>query len=188
MPADEEITQATLDSLNVEQSRLENRAHLDELGGVDALCRKLGVNPDVGLTNEQVVAMRAKFGSNEMPASPKKSYLELWLEAINDPTLLVLLAAAAVAFALGMYKHPDEGWIEGSAIFIACFLVSNITAANNYSKELQFRALEATSAQDQRIAVLRNGAKELINPSDIVVGDVLVLQVTHFFLSPLDFL
>ena len=68
------------------------------------------------------------------------------------------------------------GWIEGAAIFIAVFLVSNISAFNDYSKELQFRALEASSNQDERTSVLRNSVVELINPSDLVVGDIIVLQ------------
>ena len=68
------------------------------------------------------------------------------------------------------------GWIEGAAIFIAVFLVSNISAFNDYSKELQFRALETSSNQDDRTSVLRNGVVELINPSDLVVGDIVVLQ------------
>jgi len=54
--------------------------------------------------------------------------------------------------------------------------VSNISAFNDYSKELQFRALEASSNQDERTSVLRNGTIDLINPADLVVGDILVLQ------------
>ena len=68
-------------------------------------------------------------------------------------------------------------WIEGAAIFIAVFLVANISAGNDYSKELQFRALEATSAEDERVSVFRQGTIERINPMDCVVGDILVLQV-----------
>ena len=74
------------------------------------------------------------------------TYLELLLEAFQDTTLLVLLAAACVSLALGIYEHgAASGWIEGGAILIACFLVANIGAGNDYSKQLQFKALVRNS-------------------------------------------
>ena len=45
------------------------------------------------------------------------------------------------------------------------------------STELQFRALEKSSQIDERCSVMRNGVVERVNPADLVVGDILVLQV-----------
>lgn len=104
------------------------------------------------------------------------SYLELLLAALSDTTLLILIAAAAVSLVIGFIAHPEDGWIEGTAIFIAVFLVSNISAGNDYTKQIQFKALEASSAKDERTSVLRDGTIERINPKDLVVGDILVLQ------------
>ena len=171
------MTQALLDSLNVEQGRLENRKNLDDLGGVEKLCAMIGVDGNVGLTHDQVVVQRSKFGDNTFPESPMASYFELLLGTLSDTTLLILIAAAAVSLVIGVLSHPDDGWIEGTAIFIAVFLVSNISAGNDYTKQLQFLALEASSAKDERTSVLRAGSIERVNPRDLVVGDVLVLQV-----------
>jgi len=55
-------------------------------------------------------------------------------------------------------------------------LVSNISAGNDYSKQLQFRKLEESSQETDRCSVLREGVIERIHPRDVVVGDVLVLQ------------
>jgi magnesium-transporting ATPase (P-type) len=74
-------------------------------------------------------------------------------------------------------SHPDHGWVESTAIFIAIFLVSNFSAGNDYSKQLQFRALEASSSEGDRCSVLREGVIERIHPNDCVVGDLLLLQV-----------
>ena len=46
----DEITQSELDSLNIEQSRHINREHLDEMGGIDMLCQRLGLDVNIGLT------------------------------------------------------------------------------------------------------------------------------------------
>jgi hypothetical protein len=60
---------------------------------------------------------------------------------------------------------------------VAVFLVAIVTAGNNYTKELQFRALEKSSQRDERCSVLRDGSIERINPIDLVVGDIIILQV-----------
>lgn len=170
------LTQSVLDSLNIEQSRDDNRANLDELGGVEKLASLIGVDINVGLSHAQVKVQREKFGDNTFPESPMDSYLALLLQALSDTTLLILIAAATVSLVIGVLSHPDDGWIEGAAIFIAIFLVSNISAGNDYSKQLQFKALEQTSAEDERTSVLREGSIERINPRDLVVGDIIVLQ------------
>ena len=153
------------------------KASLDAAGGVDGLLRAFGVSPDRGLDSNQVPQMRSEFGANIFPASPFASYLELLMGALGDTTLLILLAAAAVSFGIGYWQDPSSGWIDGAAIFVAVFLVSNISAGNDYSKQLQFLELEKSSEEDQRASVIRGGLIERIRPQDIVVGDILVLQV-----------
>lgn len=170
-----------LDNLNVEQGRDENKANLEALGGVEALMKIIGVNPSTGLTNSQVIGLREQFGDNSFPESPMDTYLELLIGALSDTTLLILTAAAAVSLVIGIITEPEHGWIEGAAIFIAVFLVSNISAGNDYSKQLQFLALEHSSAQDERTSVYRDNVIERINPKELVVGDIVVLQVIYLF-------
>lgn len=140
------VTQSLLDSLNVEQGRDENRAQLDTIGGVEQLCTMIGVNVHTGLSHAQVLKQRERFGDNTFPESPMSSYFELLLAALSDTTLLILTAAAAVSLVIGFLSHPDDGWIEGTAIFIAVFLVSNISAGNDYTRQLQFKALAVSPA------------------------------------------
>jgi magnesium-transporting ATPase (P-type) len=169
-----------LDDLNVPQARVENREYLAKIGGHENLKTLLGINTEIGLTHEQVERQRATFGENQFPESPMDSFLSLLFAAFQDTTLLILLAAAAVSLIIGGVEDPAGGWIEGVAIFIAVFLVANISAGNDYTKQLQFKALEASSAADERTSVLRNGTVERINPIEIVVGDVIVLQVRSY--------
>ena len=166
-----------LDNINVPQAKNENREFLDmNLGGVDGLLEMLNVNPEYGLSEAQVNENRARFGDNTMPLTPKKSFIFLLLTALYDTTLMILMAAAAVSFVIGYIEDPEIGWVEGVAIFIAVMVCALVSAGNDYNKELQFRALEASSAQDQQVSVLRKGEIEQINPSDLVVGDIMVLQ------------
>ena len=178
-----QVSQDLLDSMNVEQSRETNKQALDAIGGTEGLTKMLGVNVHTGLTHQQAEKHREIYGSNVFPESPMPTFFELLFEALSDTTLLILVAAATVSLIIGVIENPGEGWIEGAAIFIAVFLVANISAGNDYNKGLQFKALEATSAKDERTSIFREGVIERINPMDIVVGDIMVLQVIkcHYY-------
>eukprot|EP01041_Mallomonas_annulata_P014625 gene14625-31118_t len=170
------ITQRILNSINIEQARELNKTNLTELGGPDGLAEKLGVSLQRGLTVEKVLEMRDRFGTNEFPESPMRTFLELFADAFQDLIIIILMVAAIVSLAIGLWEHPKYGWIEGTAILMAVFIVAIVSAGNNYSKELQFRSLEKSSQRDERTSVLRDGDIERINPKDLVVGDVIVLQ------------
>lgn len=171
------LNQELLDSLNVEQARDDNRKKLDSIGGVDKLLALIGSDAANGLSEAAVLSMREKFGMNKFPEAPMKSFFRLWLDALGDRTLIILTIAAKISIVIGIIEQGEEkGWIEGAAILIAVFLVSMVSSANDYSKELQFRALENSSQADERTSVIRGGSIERINPTDLVVGDVVLLQ------------
>lgn len=171
-----DVSQITLDSLNVEQARGANKESLDALGGVEGLVKRLNVNVSSGLTSSQVDVMRKKYGTNVFPESPIKGLLELFFESFQDLIVMILIGAALVSLVVGLFEDPHTGWIEGTAILMAVFIVACVTAGNNYSKELQFRALEKSSQRDDRCSVLRDKQFHRINPDDLVVGDIVVLQ------------
>lgn len=56
----------------------------------------------------------------------------------------------------------QQGWIDGVAILMAVLIVALVTAGNDYSKELQFRALEKTSEEGNRAMALRDGVEQLV--------------------------
>jgi magnesium-transporting ATPase (P-type) len=101
--------------------------------------------------------------------------LELFLESFEDTTIIVLVVAAIVSFAVGVYEDPQKGWIEGVAIIFAVLVVAIVTATNNYNKERQFRQLSAVR-EDVSIVVLRAGRNVSINIKQLVVGDIVILN------------
>ena len=163
----------------MEQARALNKGNLVELGGPEGLAEKLGVSLQIGLAAAQVTEMRARFGTNEFPESPMRGFFELFFDAFQDLIIIILMCAAVVSLAVGLWEHPKYGWIEGTAILMAVLIVAFVSAGNNYSKELQFRSLEKSSQRDERTSVLREGVIERINPSDVVAGDIIVLQVFY---------
>ena len=87
----------------------------------------------------------------------------------------VLIVAAIVSLAIGVYENPSTGWIEGAAILLAVLLVAIVTATNNYEKESQFQKLNAVK-EDICIQVIRARQTIHINTKQLVVGDVVKLN------------
>jgi Ca2+-transporting ATPase len=58
-------------------------------------------NLSTGLTSSQVSAKRSEFGYNELDKEDPTPLWKLVLEQFDDTLVKILLAAAAVSFALG---------------------------------------------------------------------------------------
>lgn len=174
--------QEVLDSINVSQAKQENLGRLNTMGGIQGLASKLGVVKQIseltGLSTSDVIDMRTKFGDNKFPDSPMESFLSIFFGSFEDTTLLILLCSAAVSLGVNTYQDPESGYIEGVAIFVAVFAVALITAGNDYTKEMQFRELEAATQKDEKTTVIRDGVKVLISADEVVVGDIVVLNVS----------
>lgn len=89
------------------------------------------------------------------------------MESFEDTTIIVLVVAAVVSLAVGIYEDPSKGWIEGAAILFAVMIVAVVTATNNYNKELQFRKLNAVK-DDVSVSVIRDGKTISINIKELV--------------------
>jgi magnesium-transporting ATPase (P-type) len=89
---------------------------------------------DNGLSTKQVAINREKYGKNELPEPEIKTLMELVMDGFEDKTLQMLSVSAIVSLVLGLRENPSTGWIEGTAILIAVFIVVFVTAANDYEK------------------------------------------------------
>lgn len=106
---------------------------------------------------------------------PYKSVLSMVLDALSDNILQVLILAAAISLAIGLWQDPHEGWMEGAAILLAVVIVVSVTTTNEYFKQKQFIKLNA-SADHVNIAVVRGGKEMEVPAEDIVVGDIVYLK------------
>jgi len=98
------------------------------------------------------------------------SWWDMFTESFEDTTLRVLIVSALVSLGVGLSEDPRSGWIEGAAILFAVLLVAIVTATNNYSKESQFRKLNAVK-DDISIGVIRSGAVKVVN-TKLLVGSL----------------
>jgi Ca2+-transporting ATPase len=161
--------------INEPQALSLNLQHFQAAGGVDVLLELLGTSPDTGVSDDSVQKRRALLGSNTLPSTPRKSFLQLFVDTFDDATLQILIVAAIVSLVIGIYDDPATGYVEGMAILAACLIVSVVTAINDYQKESQFRELSAAN-DDVDVVVVRSGKFQSISVDDIVVGDLVCLE------------
>jgi len=150
-----------------------------ELGYVEEISKKIDVNINTGLDNNDQTSLNArkeKYGDNSPVTREPKTLLDFIMEPLEDKMLQTLLVASVVSLAIGIWEEGLEtGWIEGTAIFMAVFVVVSITAVNNYQKEQQFIKLSLENSKKD-VYVRRNGADKSISVYDIVVGDILKVE------------
>uniref|UniRef100_A0A915JE79 P-type Ca(2+) transporter n=1 Tax=Romanomermis culicivorax TaxID=13658 RepID=A0A915JE79_ROMCU len=142
-----------------------------------------------GLTEVNDIEKRREiFGSNVIPPQKTKGFLQLVWETLQDVTLIILLLSAAISLGLSFYK-PDQSedashdeseseanYIEGLAILLAVVVVVLVTAGNDYTKEKQFRGLQAKIEGEHKFAVIRNGEQIQIFVGELVVGDICMVK------------
>ncbi|AGO13145.1 AaceriAFL011Wp [[Ashbya] aceris (nom. inval.)] len=160
-----------------------------ENGLCDAL--KTDKNSGLALADEDLRKTQRcrRFGANRIPERTARGFFHLMWEAFKDKTMILLMIAAVISFALGLYEvlgQPPEldeegrpmaqvDYVEGLAIMAAVAVVVIVTAANDYQKERQFARLNRKK-EDTEVVVVRNGDKHMISVHDLLVGDLLSLK------------
>lgn len=81
-------------------------------------------------------------------------------------------------------EKNESTWVEGVAILVCVVVVCLVTAINDFSKERQFRGLQAKIATGHRFSVIRDGDAVDVPVSELVVGDV--ARVKYGDLIPAD--
>lgn len=125
-----------------------------------------------GLTNEQVEKSRIKNGSNNLTPPKRESWVKLLLSKFNDPIIKLLLFATLLSLITG-YFHGSM--VESFGIIIAVFLATFLSFINEYKAGKEFDILNTINDKTE-VNVYRNAGVHKISKSDIVVGDIVILN------------
>lgn len=126
-----------------------------------------------GLSDEQVLQSREKYGKNEIQEAPPETFFQKVIESLKDPMLILLLGIATFMLVLSFFGQAE--WYESVGTYIAVALVAIISARTEMSSDKKYRELKA-STKDEPVKVYRNGVLTVIDVSEVVVGDIVVLQ------------
>ena len=126
----------------------------------------------LGLTDQEVLSNREKFGENLLTPPKRPSIWKLYLEKFQDPVIKVLLVAAVFSLVISIIENE---YAETIGIFFAIFLATGIGFYFEYDANKKFDLLNAVG-EETPVTVIRNGKICEIPRKDIVVGDVVILN------------
>ena len=136
------------------------------------MMNNMNTNYNKGLSNEEVLLSRKKYGSNKIINKKKNSFIRLVFESLNDPIIKILLIALCIKI---IFLFHDSNIYETLGIAISIFLASFISAISEYGSEKAFEKLEEEN-NNINVKVLRDGNKIITKMDDIVVGDIVYLE------------
>lgn len=120
-----------------------------------------------GLSDEEAQRRLEKYGRNELHKKKKKTVGKMILEQIMDVMVLILAGAAILSMILGE-------WAE-AVVILAIIVVDAVIGVIQENKASN--ALEALKQMSAPTAcVRRNGEESLIPASEIVPGDIVILE------------
>ncbi|MFN0083670.1 MAG: cation-translocating P-type ATPase [Ferruginibacter sp.] len=120
-----------------------------------------------GLTNEQVIIAREKYGQNKLQYKKENGFLDALKSLAKEPMLLLLLVASSIYFISG-----DTG--DGIFMLSAIILVSTISL---YQDSRSRNALDKLKSFAQPLCkVIRNGEVAEIKSEELVVGDSVIVE------------
>jgi Ca2+-transporting ATPase len=120
-----------------------------------------------GLTTEQVLQSRKKFGYNRVEYKKENRFLSALSKYAKDPMIILLLAASSIYFVSG---KPIDGVFLASAIVL-------VSLISSYQDSRSRNALEKLKDFTQpKCKVIRNGKTEEIVSEELVIGDSLIVE------------
>lgn len=120
-----------------------------------------------GLTTEEVISSREKYGKNTIEAERKKSALSVLISQYQNVMTYVLILATIFSFVAG---EP----LDGAFVLIVLLVNGLFGFVQEYRAEKTLQKLKNLVVPLAK--VIRNGNEEEIQASDIVPGDILVVR------------
>jgi Ca2+-transporting ATPase len=135
-----------------------------------------------GLAAEQVRRRQDQFGPNELREAPGRSFWRMLLDQFNQFLVIILIIAALVSAFIGFTEYNRTGeiteFIDAIAIMAIVILNAVLGVVQEGRAEEALAALKKMSAPNAH--VLRDGYTQTVPSSDLVPGDVVILETGNY--------
>ena len=134
---------------------------------------QLGSDATNGITGEEAKARLERDGLNKLKEAQKDPLWKRFFAQMADPMIIMLIVAAVVSAITGML----QGEADFADVIIICFVVvvnSVLGVVQESKAEEALKALQEMSASQSK--VVRDGQQIEVPSSELVVGDVVVLE------------
>ena len=128
---------------------------------------------EVGLSDAEAASRLEAYGLNKLKEAPKESIIKRFFAQMADPMVIMLLVAAAISAAEGIYT--GEGGIADVVIILFVVVINSVLGVVQEGKaEEALAALQEMSAAQSK--VIRDGRLETVASTELVVGDIILLE------------
>lgn len=125
-----------------------------------------------GLSEQEAAERLGRYGQNKLREAPKVTLLQRFIQQIKDPMLLILLAAAGVSAITNAIS--GESFAEVFIILIVVLLNAVLGVIQESKAEAAIEALQTMTAA--KCKVMRDGRLKVVESSQLVPGDIVVLE------------
>ncbi|KKS31695.1 hypothetical protein A2380_03745 [candidate division WWE3 bacterium RIFOXYB1_FULL_43_24] len=120
-----------------------------------------------GLTSTEVTERQEQYGLNVLPEKAPPSKLYLFLSQLKSPLVYVLLASSIITFIIGEYANAF-------IILLAVVINTTLGFVQEYKTSNALAALKKFISDEA--TAIRDGNRVLIDSSQIVPGDIVILN------------
>lgn len=140
--------------------------HWYALSAHDVL-KKFGVESQQGLSPKEAKDRLSVYGENVLQKAASYNALGILLAQFKNGLILILIGAAILAGSIGDTK-------DAIVILVAIIFNTVLGFLQEYRAERSMQALKGMLAQEAK--VYRDGCQKLINATDLVPGDIVLLE------------
>ena len=138
---------------------------------IEEVVKEFNTYMDQGISKEEVSKRLKEYGENRLQENERRGILQMFLDQFKDFLVLILIGASIVSMAVG----------EGTdAIIILVIVILNsilgVFQENRASNAL--KALKDMAAPQAK--VIREGNLEKVSSSELVPGDVVILEAGDY--------
>ena len=120
-----------------------------------------------GLSEKEAKSRIKTYGLNELPKEKEKSVFQIFLSAINDPIIYVLVVASILSFIVGEY-------VAGFAIIFIIMVDAVVSTVQEIKAEKNSEALK--DLIKVKVKVVRENKHYEIDSSYLVPGDIIIVE------------
>ncbi len=143
----------------------------------------LETDAEQGLSSQEAEDRLNKFGPNKLQEEKKKSWIRIFFEQMANPMIYVLFGAVAITIGVSIYETVKAGyfdflnigdWPDIVIIMAVIILNSIIGTVQEIKAQTSLEALKQLSSPET--TVIRDGKRFKVKSSELVVGDIVVLE------------
>ena len=134
---------------------------------IEEVEEKLSTSFDKGLSKDEAQQRLEEYGPNELEQKERKSVFSMLFDQFKDFMVIVLMAAAIISGALGEIT-------DSIIIMLIVILNAILGVVQEYKAEQSLEALKRMASPAAK--VIRDGNPDVIPASQLVVGDVVILE------------